>query len=139
MNKMKSFKWGNKELPVEYVETMQVREGVECDVYAFSEDQGRDLGVVRVREGHKTPRQRVVDGIRTIEGFMSGAGILRITQLDKSPMEYVYPSQDAPAEVVVAKGQTMQWRATDSDLTFYEICEPPYQPGRYVDLTDEEA
>lgn len=65
---------------------------------------------------------------------MGGAGVLTITYPDETQRAYVYPHEDTPAEVVVAIGQIMQWQATDADLTFYEICEPPYQPGRYTDL-----
>lgn len=69
---------------------------------------------------------------------MSGAGVLRVAHSNEPPREYTYPNED-PVEVEVAINEIMQWRATDDDLTFYEICEPPYQPGRYVDLPDEAA
>lgn len=37
--------------------------------------------------------------------------------------------------VVVKVDQVMQWHANGySDLIFYEICEPPYQDGRFENL-----
>jgi hypothetical protein len=43
--------------------------------------------------------------------------------------------KDAYKEVIVKVGETMQWVAAESGLTFYEICEPPYIDGRFENLS----
>jgi hypothetical protein len=38
-------------------------------------------------------------------------------------------------EVTIFVGQIVQWEADPSnDLLFYEICEPPYEDGRFENL-----
>ena len=137
MNKRTHFNWHGKDLPVEFVETTAVKAGVECDVYRFVGDTMKDLGIIRAASGSSTPLQRVVGGIQTIEGFLEGSGILTTTDTDGHTQQYTYPDEHTPAEVAVIIGQTMQWQAT-SDLTFYEICEPPYADGRYEDLPESD-
>ena len=78
--KISIFKFEGKEQPVSFVETMGVAEGVECDVYTFSGDKTKDLGIIRISPGCKTPLQRVLKGKRTIEGWISGKGMLKITK-----------------------------------------------------------
>src|SRR5438552_464159 len=67
---------------VSYSETTPVTNGVTCDVYTFDGDSSKDLGVIRIKPGSKTPLQRVVQGERTVEGFISGKGQLTITKSD---------------------------------------------------------
>ncbi len=54
---------------INYNETLQVKDGVVCDTYAFEGDTLKDLAIVTVRVGFKTPLQRVMKGEQTIEGF----------------------------------------------------------------------
>ena len=132
--RLKSFKLDGQSFNVLYVRTDQVTAEVECDIYALVGDDGRDLGVVRVRAGHRTPLQRVVGGEKTIERYIAGTGTLTVVGVDQRVTEHRFPS-DQPQDVIVAIGETMQWTADkNSDLTFYEICEPPYQDGRFIDL-----
>ena len=77
---IKSFQFEGKELPVSFVETMQVTNGVECDIYTFDGDTAKDLGIIRIKPAGKTPLQKVLKGDRTIEGYISGKGKLTITQ-----------------------------------------------------------
>jgi hypothetical protein len=117
---------------VTYVETLQVKEGVEADTYSFNDDASKDLAIVRVAAGYKTPLQRIVKGEKTSEGYLEGKGTLGITHPDGKHSVNTYP--DSPeTEVSVAVNDTMQWSA-DMNLTFYEICWPPYEDGRFEDL-----
>jgi hypothetical protein len=120
---------------VSFIETMQVKDGVTCDVYVFNNDVSKDLGVVTVSMGHKTPLQKVLLGDKTIEGFISGAGVLTINKENGNVESYKFPSDTQPKEIEVKVGEIMQWEADkDVDLVFYEICYPPYKDGRYENL-----
>lgn len=120
--------------PVEFIETLHIKQGVECDTYAFIGDSSKDLAIVRVQKGCKTPLQRVLLGTKTIEGFVAGAGVLTIRGEDEVQMHrFEQGLENEPVSVGI--GQTMQWQASDGvDLVFYEICEPPYVDGRYENL-----
>ncbi len=137
--KLTQFTLGGELLPVRFIETQTIKDGVECDVYAFAEDTSRDLAIVRVAKGSKTSLQRVVLGEKTAEGFVSGAGTLTVRGTDGQIMTHEFnAATEQSGEVIVAVGQTMQWHAAeDADLTFYEICEPPYADGRFEDLKDD--
>src|SRR4030067_1794068 len=96
---MKSFSFEGKEYPVSFVETMQVAEGVECDVYTFDGDNAKDLGIIRIKPGSKTPLQKVLKGDRTIEGYVSGKGKLTIIKTGGS--QQVYDASEELKEPVV--------------------------------------
>jgi len=117
---------------IAFIETMKVKEGVECDVYSFTNDKNKDLGIIKISPGMKTPLQKVLKGNKTIEGFISGKGKLIITKEDGSKETF----EGIPGlEVIVNIGETMQWIAEgDSVLVAYEICYPPYENGRYQNL-----
>jgi len=128
-----NFNFENKELAVVFVETIQAAEGVECDVYKFVGDGSRDLGIIRVKAGHRTPLQRVLKGERTIEGYISGKGNLEVVGRGGEKKAYTGKKELA---VEVKIGETMQWQAApDSDLEVYEICFPPYENGRFENLS----
>ena len=129
---LKSFNLEGKESVVDFIETMKVAEGVECDVYRLVGDASKDLGIIRIKAGYKTPLQKVLQGERTIEGYISGKGKLTVTRLDRSKDDYVAKKGLA---VNIGIGQLMQWQAAaDSDLEVYEICFPPYKAGRFENL-----
>lgn len=65
---------------VNFVETVDVREGVKCDVYEYVQDSSKDLGIITISPGKNTPLQRVLNGDKTIEGYISGKGKLTITK-----------------------------------------------------------
>jgi hypothetical protein len=113
---------------------------VECDVYAFANDGFRDLAIVRVKAGAKTPLQRVLRGLSTIEGLYGGSGTLTVRRDDGRKRLYRFEAGDDPkkmAGVTVQIGQVMQWAADKGeDLVFYEICDPPYEDGRFENLPE---
>lgn len=136
--KLTLFTLDGKPAPVRFVETQTVKAGVECDVYVFTDDSSKDLAIVRVSKGYKTPLQRVLLGDKTIEGFYDGVGTLTIRSVNGQSDEYEFGSSDNK-EVLVEVGQIMQWYADgDDNLTFYEICEPPYVDGRFENLKEPE-
>ncbi|MEK7472179.1 MAG: hypothetical protein AAB624_02950 [Patescibacteria group bacterium] len=129
--------FGLQEEPIRYVETMTVKDGVECDVYSFNDNGSKDLGVVRVNKGAKTPLQRVLAGVTTTEGFLSGKGTLTVQSMDGEVTAFTFDEQNHGDVVVVEVGQIMQWEAdADSELVFYEVCVPPYIDGRFENLPE---
>lgn len=133
---LNSFVVDGEELPVTFVETMEVKEGVNCDVYTFDGDDTRDLAVIAVDKGTSTPLQRVLDGTKTTEGYIWGKAKLNIARASGEEEKWAFPGwQPVGRQTDVHVGDTMQWTAQD-DLTFYEICEPPYVDGRFENLSD---
>ena len=129
---IKEFNFEGKNLPVIFVETSQVADGVECDVYKFNDDASKDLGIIKIKAGCKTPLQKVLKGERTVEGFISGRGKLTVTKAGGEKKVYIGQKD---LFVFVEIGSLMQWQAApDSDLEVYEICFPPYQLGRFANL-----
>ena len=115
---------------------MHVTDGVDCDIYAFFGDTSKDLGIIRISLGKKTPLQKVLKGDRTIEGYISGQGKLTITKFDATKQVHVADNKSKePIVVTVGVGELMQWEAdNNSDLVAYEICFPPYEDGRYENI-----
>lgn len=139
MDKLKTFTVSGKQLEIEFVETQQVKEGVECDIYRITDDNTRDIAIVTVKSGYKTPLQRILKGNKTIEGFLEGFGVLSITNTDNSVETYSLNNENKGKEVAVAVGQLMQWYAnSDKDLVFYEVCEPPYEDGRFENIPENQ-
>ena len=131
-NHFVQFEFEGQKQKVSFIETTDVTEGVQCDVYKFDGDNTKDLGIIRVKPGYKTPRQRVLKGDRTIEGYVSGNGKLIVST---AVQEKVYKSKEGEElKVDVKVGEIMQWQAGDRQLVAYEICFPPYEDGRYEDL-----
>jgi hypothetical protein len=91
------------------------------------------LGVVKVTKGSKTPLQKVLLGDKTLEIFKDGSGTLTVMSAKGAERVYHFPTEIT--EVQVNVGETMQWQATDN-LTFYEICYPPYQDGRFANIEE---
>ena len=128
--------FGDPESPVTFIDNVNVKDGVDCDVYSFDGDQNRDLAVVTVAPGVKTPRQRVVSGVTTTEGYLSGKGTLSIESPD-GHVEIIYFDEQNPGAVMVEVGYIMQWTADpDSELVFSEVCVPPYLEGRFENLPE---
>ena len=92
-----SFEFERKSQQVEFVEALDVAEGVKCDSYKFVGDKTKDLGVIKIGPGSKTPLQKVLKGDRTIEGFVSGEGKLIIQRADG--LNEVYPVSDAKIKI----------------------------------------
>ncbi|MFH1832821.1 MAG: hypothetical protein ABH816_01455 [Candidatus Levyibacteriota bacterium] len=134
--KLNNFAWEGKPQPVKFVETSQVTKGVECDVYGFENDSTKDLGIIRVQCGCKTPLQKVLGGDTTIEGYFSGKGNLDIKRANGEKETYqVGEKPEEKFSISVEIGDLMQWHAAEnSDLTIYEICFPPYADGRFENI-----
>jgi hypothetical protein len=132
--KLAQFELGHEVLSTEYVETLEIRPGVVCYSHRFVNDRARDLAIVHVLAGHSTPLQRVLSGEETLEGFVSGRGILTVIAVDETVAVYAYPGCELHA-VSVSRGELMQWQADSIvDLVFFEVCAPPYTQGRFEDL-----
>ena len=138
ISQLNTFDFESSIQPISFVETTKVATGVECDVYTFDGDNSKDLGVIRIEPGFKTPLQRVLKGNRTIEGYVSGKGRLVIAKPDGTQEKHsVDNNTQKPFVVAVAIGEKMQWQADkDSPLVAYEICFPPYEDGRYENLQE---
>jgi hypothetical protein len=136
--KLNSFELEGKQLKVIYVETMQVTDGVICHVYEFEGDVTRDLAVIEIEPGAKTPLQKVLLGDNTLEGYLSGKGSLSVTSIDGNTEKLIVDENTKlPFTKEVKIGEKMQWKADkEVGLTVYEICYPPYQDGRYQNLTE---
>ena len=133
MNKLSEFK--NRK--VSLIETMHVKDGVECSIYSFVGDATQDLAIVRVTKGLKTPIQKILKGNKTIQGLLEGKGMLVVQLENGATNTYDLDIICTNKEVEVKVGQIMQWTASaDIDLVFYEICDPPYRDGRFEDLPE---
>ena len=128
--KLTDFVFDGEELQVDYVETQTVKDGVECDLYCFSGGTEKDLAIVRVKAGFSTPLQRILKDEKTIEGHVAGNAGLAVVQPDGSKTQYDYDDEGSTEAVIVTFGCLIQWTAK-TDLTFYEVCYPPYEDGRF--------
>lgn len=131
-----NFEWKNKSQSVNFIETEQVTKGVEYNVYSFIDGLTKDLGIIRIQPGFRTPLQKVLLGEKTIEGYVSGKGTLLIIRANSEEEIHEVSNQpESKFETIVNIGNLMQWQAaTDSHLTAYEICFPPYKDGRYEEV-----
>lgn len=118
---------------VEFVETQAVKDGVTCDVYSFTADNTKDLGIVRIKRGSQTPKQLILKGDRTVEGFLVGEADLNFSLATQHNAVYTYSDGNYGVETVLRAGDTMQWHASE-DSVLYEVCHPPYQDGRFREL-----
>lgn len=124
---------------VTFIETVKVREGVECDVYEFDKNKDEDLGIIRVSEDKETPKQRINLDLDfpikfTEEGFVSGNGVLSVDRYEGKSDVYEVNSETGRFSTLVYRGDEMKWRAGKGGLVAYEVCSPPYREGRFEDL-----
>lgn len=133
---LRQFEFEGMNLPVDYVKSTKVTDGVTCDEYKFWGDTKKDLGIIKIDAGFKTPLQKVLGGTKTIEGYISGAGKITINRVGGSTE--VITVEDKPNEylsIIVDVGDTMQWEAeANSSLVVFEVCYPPYSDGRFQNL-----
>ena len=130
--------FGNETLgyqPITFVSSSEVRPGVTCEVYAFDGESDRDLGIIHIEAGKKTPRQMVLRGEATQECYISGKGRLTVTRVDGQKSIYEVDGNIPTLTAYVGIDDVMQWEAAaDSELVFAEICYPPFEKGRFMDL-----
>jgi len=129
------FQFASEQSPVRFEETIIVKEGVICDVYKIEGDDTKDLAIVTVAPREKTPLQKVLKGLKTLEGYKSGEGSLTITRANGQLETYSYDNNEPAEPILVNIGDVMQWQA-GNELVFYEICQPPYEDGRYENLEE---
>ena len=135
MTERATFSIEGKEYTITHVDTSVVKEGVACDVFRFTDRTDVDLGVVTVAPEVSTPLQRVIEGEATLEGFIDGSGTLEVVRKATGEIEeYTFPGEHT--EVTVSIGDVMQWTAGPNGLEFYELCWPPYEDGRFEDLSN---
>lgn len=136
LSRLRYFAFEGIKYRVAYEETTEVTDGVTCSVYRFLDDESKDLGVIHIKPGSNTPKQRVLQGDRTVEGHIQGNGRLIIIRSDGTEEIHKFTaSSDEGFETTVNLGDIMQWQAdANSDLVAYEICIPPYQAGRFENL-----
>ena len=96
----------------------------------------KDLGIIKIKPGYKTPLQKVLKGDRTVEGYISGKGKLTLTRANGAQEIHIVGEESKGSfSVTVEIGELMQWEADkNSDLVNYEICFPPYEDGRYENI-----
>jgi hypothetical protein len=135
MDRISEFELNGESSGVKFIDSLVVVPGVVCDVYEFIGDVTKDLALVQVEAGRKTPRQKVSKGDITIEGYLSGEGTLTVDDGDGEKV-YTFPNADVTS-VEIKQGSIMQWSAgPESPLVFYEICTPPYEEGRFKNIEE---
>lgn len=132
-NRLNSFVVDGEVLNLNYESTNEVKEGVLCDVYSVVGRNDVDLAVVSMKSGSTTPLQRVVGGDRTIEIHVSGIGQFFFLENDTAEPKTFELEEGKPFALDIPVGSTVRWFA-GTDLTFAEVCYPPYEDGRYIDL-----
>lgn len=110
--------------------------GVNCTIFIDLDNETHDFAVVSVTAAHKTPRQRIISGEKTIESFVGGKGSF-IIERDGKIDTFIVDKSATQTSWEVFPGDIIRWCAdSKSDLTFIEVCEPPYQDGRFENLAD---
>lgn len=130
-------RFGGTNIQVSFVESIQINDGVKCDVYSFNGDNTKDLAIIRIGAGYSTPLQKVLDGKRTVEGYLSGIGGF-MHKRDGIERFYTNDELEKIRAVEVQIGDEMQWRAGEhSNMVVYEVCYPPFKNGRFEDMNLE--
>lgn len=115
----------------------EVVPGVWCDVYSHPETGERDYALVTMQPGTETPLQRVVQPhSETIEAYISGKGTFTLERNGFIETFEVGSDTSSDQSWLIIEGDSIQWKAApDSELVFAEVCYPPFQPGRYKNLS----
>ena len=133
MKKYTTFSFEGERLPVDFVEAIDVADGVVCDVYEFAWDTTKDLWIVKLDTWVSSPYQLVVWWDKTLLGYISGNWKF-IHETEKGVFEYKM-REGIRFEFFIHKWEKMKWVAdSDSQLIYYEVYLPPYKDGRYLDL-----
>lgn len=139
---LETFRFKGQLLPVKHVKTVAEAPGVTSDVYTFLTRNmlratNRDLAILHFEPGASLPRQRMVQGITTVEGFISGDGILHIVRANGQEETHFFRGRNSGRPIVeVHMDDIMQLRAFKrSPFESFEICYPPYTDGRFQDLS----
>lgn len=133
MKKLSNFTIENEILELNYESTNEVKPGVICDVYSVAGRTDLDFAFVAMQAGCRTPLQLVKGGDRTIEIHVSGTGKFFFKENERTEPKIFELKDGKTFNLDIPIGSTVQWIA-ETDLTFAEVCYPPYQDGRYVNL-----
>lgn len=110
---------------VRFIESIEVKEWVTCDVYEFEWNNKKDLGIITMKKWHSTPKQKILKWDKTIEWIISWN------------WKFLFNWRDINCKwwekFELWIWDIMEWKA-DTDLEFYEICYPPYEDWRFKDL-----
>ena len=137
MKQLQTFVIHGQTQKINFIETVEVNDSVECDVYSFDADKDKDLGIIRIMNGGKTPLQKILKGTKTIEGYIFGTGSFEVQKSDGEKRLYKVNPANKEFSVELGIGDTMQWFADqNSELVAYEVCYPPYEEGRYENLPE---
>lgn len=133
MSKLNSFKLDDELLELKYESTNEVKLGVICDVYSVIGRTDLDFALVEMKSGSSTPLQLVKGGERTIEIHVSGVGQFFFQENEKAEPKLFDLEDGKPFKLTIPIGSKVRWIA-ETDLTFAEVCYPPYEDGRYINL-----
>lgn len=120
--------------PVVFIETQQVTDGVACDVYAFTADSTKDLGIIHIEAGASTPKRLILKGDKTVEGFLAGEADFAFSKATEGDSLFGYTDDSYGNDTTLGVGDTMQWSAIQ-DSVCYEICYPSYEDRRFEQVS----
>ena len=133
MEKLSKFTLDNEVLDLKYESTNEVKTGVMCDVYSVRERTDVDFAFVKMESGCSTPLQLVLGGEKTVEIHLSGAGQFFFQENEQAEPEVFRLEDGKPFQLTIPIGSKVRWTA-ETELTFVEVCYPPYEDGRYRNL-----
>ncbi len=133
MRKIKRFTFEGRTQEVVFTETEKLPPDVLVHLYKFAWDDTKDLALFTTKK--RTPLQRVRQGTRTVEGYISGQAKLTIAKPDGTTRVYEVGKDTGQLSVDVEIGDLMRWEVLNgSTFVGYEVCFPPWAPGRYEDV-----
>jgi hypothetical protein len=107
---------------------------VMCNVYAFSADSTKDLGVIHIKAGASTPKQLILKGDKTVEGYLAGEADFVFSKTAESDTVLGYSDDSYGNDTTLGIGDTMQWSAIRNSVC-YEVCYPSYEDGRFEQVS----
>ncbi len=107
------------------------------DAYDYVGNNANDLAIVTVLPDCKTPLQKLYQGVRTIDRYISGRGTFTVKTAGGETKVFVFTGAETDKDFVYALkfGDEIQWQsASTSELVFCEFYEPRYEPGRFANI-----
>lgn len=124
---------------VKFTGISDVKHGVSCRTYEFTNNHDIDFGVEVINCDVSTPLQEIGEGESTIIGYLGGKGTLTVISRDDKGIEshqiYDFGPDTDNQTVQIKVGQAVQLTAShDQKLITFDVCEPKYTENRYIDL-----
>ena len=69
LERLDSFTMNNNKYDILFIDESTVTDGVVCQVYEFVDRIDKDLGIIHIEAGKCTPKQKIMNGTKTIEGL----------------------------------------------------------------------